>query len=102
MRERKHPDELFELDAEIERELRGDDMTLTELDIPKSTLATGVILWGVLAGMGGWTLKMVSDMRADMSGQAQAIVAINARVDRLEKETDQNKADIRDLQRLRR
>jgi hypothetical protein len=54
-------------------------------DLPKSTLAIGVILWGVLAGLGGWTLSIVTDMRADV------------RV--LQKQTDRNAADIRDLQR---
>lgn len=84
-------------DDEIEDALRGDMHT----DIPKSTIAAAGILWAVLAALGGWTLKIVSDMRADMSGQAQAITAIDARVDRIEKETDQTRADIRDLQKIR-
>jgi hypothetical protein len=54
-------------------------------DLPKSTLAIGVILWGVLAGLGGWTLTIVTEMRADV------------RV--LQKQTDRNTDDIRDLQR---
>lgn len=77
----------------------GDGMNLNHTDIPKSTLAAAGILWAVLAALGGWTLKIVSDMRAEMSGQAQAITAINARVDRIEKDVDRNAQDIRELQR---
>lgn len=70
-------------------------------DIPKSTLATAVILWGVLAGLGAWTLNIVSDMRAEQRGQAQAIIAINARIDSVAKAGERNADDIRDLQRAR-
>lgn len=86
-------------EQEIDDALRGDDMRMSEADIPKSTIAAAGILWAVLAALGGWTLKIVSDMRADISGQAQSITATNARVDRIQKETDQNSADIRELQR---
>lgn len=63
-------------------------------DLPRSTLAIGVILWGVLAGLGGWTLSIVSDMRADVSGQGEGLKAV-------QKQTDRNTDDIRDLQRTR-
>lgn len=87
-------------DDDFATELRG-EMRITDADIPKSTLAAAGILWTVLAAIGGWTLKIVSDMRVDLSGQAQAIVAINARVDRIERDVDRSQDDIRELQRTR-
>lgn len=63
-------------------------------DLPRSTLAIGVILWGVLAGLGGWTLSIVSNMRADVSGQGEGLKAV-------QKQTDRNADDIRELQRTR-
>lgn len=87
-------------DEEIARHLRGEDMQITG-DIPKSTLTVAVILWGVLAGLGAWTLNMVSDMRAEVRGQSENIKAVNARVDSIERQVERNAQDIRELQRRR-
>lgn len=77
------------------------DMRIEGADIPKSTVTVAVILWGVLAGLGAWTLTMVSDMRAEVRGQGRDIDAANGRIDNLERRVGQSESDIRELQRTR-
>lgn len=69
------------------------------VDVPKSTLAVAVLLWGVLATLAGWTLNVVSDMRSEQRGQSEAIKALNARQDVSDRLIQRNSDDIRDLQR---
>lgn len=71
-------------------------------EIPRSTIAVAVILWGVLASLGAWTLNMVSDMRAEVRGQSESIKAVNARIDGIERQVERNAQDIREMQRTAR
>lgn len=76
-------------------------MRIEGTDIPKSTVAVAVILWGVLAGLGAWTLTMVSDMRAEMRASAERNNGQDSRIDGIERRVVRNEDDIRELQRTR-
>lgn len=76
-------------------------MNVTNNDVPKSTIAVGMLLWGVLVALGGWTLSIVSDMRTEIVGQGRDIKALDDRVSRVEHRVEANTADIRDIQRTR-
>lgn len=71
-------------------------------DLPKSTLAVAGILWAVLAGLGAWTLTMVSDMRAEIRASAERNNGQDTRIDGLERRVNRHDDDIRELQRTRR
>lgn len=78
------------------------DMRIEGTDIPKSTLVLATAMWGVLVALGSWTLSMVSETRAEVKGQQAAIIAVNARVDRVEQINDEQSRIIQELQRARR
>lgn len=77
-------------------------MRIEGTDIPKSTLVLATAMWGVLVALGSWTLSMVSETRAEVKGQQAAIIAVNARVDRVEQINDEQSRIIQELQRARR
>jgi len=59
-------------------------MDIHAIDVPKSTVAVALILWGVLVALGSWTLVATLSNREGMIRVEGRVDSLERRVDKLE------------------
>ncbi len=59
-------------------------MDIHAIDVPKSTVAVALVLWGILVALGSWTLLATLSNREGMIKVEGRVDSLERRVDKLE------------------